>query len=399
MNVRKTQAWKIAERQYAEITADQMLPMLGGQLTLEQKIGRYEQILEKCPQFYPALLELGFCNLKISEKNTADHHIEEGCRLMLELAAAEHLEDEFHSLIENLEKLWRHDLSKSSLERMLEHRPDIALWYDYIAHAEVRMGQVDEALHHSARAVELEPGNRFFHTNLGWIHLFAGNLEQAGAELTKALRIAPDDRVAKGNLEIQRYLSRQGGNYLDYLLRPIDREKLDRLADEEEWQSVDELSRHYNEHRLEALAQHLFLADANRRYLISDRLTTLRDFFGFVGGLHQGGYFLNEDIAIVRGNFKAIMHKFIFKFADVDRRMIEEIYASVFEYYGFLAQKRMVSAPEFQQFQNEALEIKQELLEKTRKYNAVRHDESINEAKKEAIRDEIFEGDHVWPFI
>ncbi len=119
----------------------------------------------------------------------------------------------------------------------------------------------------------------------------------------------------------------------------------------------------------------------------------------FVGGLHQGGYFLNEDIAIVRGNFKAIMHKFIFKFADVDRRMIEEIYSSVFEYYGFLAQKRMVSAPEFQQFQNEALEIRQELLEKMQKYNAVRHDESINENKKEAIRDEIFEGDHAWPFI
>jgi hypothetical protein len=69
------------------------------------------------------------------------------------------------------------------------------------------------------------------------------------------------------------------------------------------------------------------------------------------------------------------------------------------EKYGFLAQKRMVSALEFQQFQNEALEIKQELLEKMQKYNAVRHDESINENKKEAIRDEIFEGDHAWPFI
>ena len=78
MNVRKTQAWKIAERQYAEITADQMMPMLGGQLTLEQKIGRYEQILEKCPQFYPALLELGFCSLQISEKNAAENNSNAG---------------------------------------------------------------------------------------------------------------------------------------------------------------------------------------------------------------------------------------------------------------------------------------------------------------------------------
>ena len=399
MNVRKTQAWETAEWEYAEMTADRMMPMLGGQLTLEEKIGRYEQILEKCPEFYPALLEMGFCELQMPEKNSADHHIEEGCRLMLELAEPEHLEEEFDGLIENLEKLWRYDLGRSSLESMLEHQPNIALWYDYIAHAEARMGQVAEALHHSARAVEMEPGNRFFRTNLGWIHLIAGNLEEAGAELTEALRIAPDDQVAKGNLEIQRYLSRHGGNYLDYLLRPVDREKLERLADEEEWQSVDELCGHYNEIRLEALTQHLFLVDTNRRYLLNGLLTTLREFFGFVGRVYQDGYFLNEDIAIVRQDFKAIMHKFIFKFADVDSQMIEEIYASVFEYYGFLAQKRMVSALEFQQFQNEALEIKQELLEKMQKYNAVRHDESINENKKEAIRDEIFEGDHAWPFI
>jgi tetratricopeptide (TPR) repeat protein len=399
MNVRKTQAWEAAEWEHAAMTADQMMPLLGGQLTLEQKIGKYEQILEKCPQFYPALLEMGFCELQIPEKNSADQHLEAGCRLMLELAGAEHLEDEFNGLIENLEKSWRYDLSKTSLEQILDHQPSIALWYDYIAHAEARMGQLDEALHHSARAVEIEPGNRFFRTNLGWIHLIAGNLEAAGAELTEALRISPDDQVANGNLEIQRYLSRHGGNYLDYLLRPIDREKLERLADDEEWQSMDQLCGHYNELRLEALAQHLFLEDANRRYLLNDLLTTLREFFGFVGRVYQGGYFLNEDIAIVRRHFKAIMHKFIFKFADVDSRMIEEIYASVFEYYGFLLQKGIVSAPEFQQFQNEVLEIKQELLEKMQKYNAVRRDESINENKKEAIRDEIFEGDHAWPFI
>ena len=193
--------------------------------------------------------------------------------------------------------------------------------------------------------------------------------------------------LGKGNLEIQRYLSRSGGDYQDYLLRPVDTEQLERLADDEEWQSVDELCGDFNEGRLEALAQHRFLEDATRRYLLHDLLATLREFFGFVSKVYQGGYFLYEDIALVKRQFKPIMHKFIFRYADVDSRLIEEIYASLFGFYGFLAQRGTASMSEFQRFQQETGEIKQELLEKMQRYNAVRHDDRISESKKEAIRD------------
>jgi hypothetical protein len=33
------------------------------------------------------------------------------------------------------------------------------------------------------------------------------------------------------------------------------------------------------------------------------------------------------------------------------------------------------------------------------RYNEIRHDDSISEEEKEDIREELFEGDHVWPFI
>ena len=32
-------------------------------------------------------------------------------------------------------------------------------------------------------------------------------------------------------------------------------------------------------------------------------------------------------------------------------------------------------------------------------YNAIRHDPMMDENEKEAIRDELFEGDHSWPFL
>jgi hypothetical protein len=33
------------------------------------------------------------------------------------------------------------------------------------------------------------------------------------------------------------------------------------------------------------------------------------------------------------------------------------------------------------------------------RYNAVRHDKTMEEEQKEAHREELFEGDHAWPHI
>jgi hypothetical protein len=58
------------------------------------------------------------------------------------------------------------------------------------------------------------------------------------------------------------------------------------------------------------------------RSLLSGVLSTLRPFFDFVSRVDSGGIFLNEDIGRMKEYFKPIMHKFIFKFGDVDREMM-----------------------------------------------------------------------------
>jgi len=40
-----------------------------------------------------------------------------------------------------------------------------------------------------------------------------------------------------------------------------------------------------------------------------------------------------------------------------------------------------------------------ELIGKMERYNAIRHDQTIEDERKEAIREELFEGDHAWPHI
>ena len=44
-------------------------------------------------------------------------------------------------------------------------------------------------------------------------------------------------------------------------------------------------------------------------------------------------------------------------------------------------------------------ELKDELIDKMERYNLIRHDDDMDEEEKEAIREELFEGDHAWPFL
>jgi len=43
--------------------------------------------------------------------------------------------------------------------------------------------------------------------------------------------------------------------------------------------------------------------------------------------------------------------------------------------------------------------MKNELIDKMERYNMIRHDDELDEDEKEAICEEIFEGDHAWPFL
>jgi len=399
MNVRNTKAWKIAAWEYGEIAAQSMVPLLGAQPSPGEIIERLQRIIKECPKFYPALLELGLRQMASGRNNWAKRRIEDGFRLMLELAEPQHLDEELDGPLSNLEKLWRFDICRHYLEFLVERYPHNALFQDYLAHAAARMGDVDAALLHIAKAVEMEPDNPHFRSNQGWIYLIASKLEEADKAFVEALRLEPDNEVVKGNLEIHRYLTKHGGNYFDYLLRPVDKEEIDRLADEEEWEEVDRLCASYNDCRVEPMANALLQEDEHKRSRLPDLLATLRQFFRFVHKVDQGGYTLNEDLPFIHDYFKPIMYKFIFKFYDIDSEMIEEIYESLLEYYGFLARRGLVSAKEFKRFQKKILGMKNELIEKMQRYNVIRHNDDMDEEEKEVIREELLEGDHTWPFL
>lgn len=398
MKSQNTSPWKSAELQYSSLHAAQAMPFAGLSLSPAEVTERLADIVRTCPKFYPAVLELGIRRLAEGAGPAEDKRILKGLRLLFELGDPEQADDEIEILIENPEHIWRYDVAQRCLELLVERQPQKVLFRDYLAHATAKLGNVEAALQHAAQAVAMAPANSHFRSNLGLYHLMAGNLDEARKHLTAAQRQDPENEVIRGNLVILDYLSEHGGKLLDYLLRPVDEGQIERLSAAEDFEELDPLCASYNRDRLAALGQHLACDEAKRaRGAIT--ITSLSNFFSFVDRVANLTDFLHERLAFVQQHFEAILHKFIYKFGDVDRQMLADIFDGLLEYYGFLAQSGLVSAAEFQRFQRLVRDERPKLLKKMERYNAVRHDDGVGEAEKEAIRQELFAGDHTWPHL
>ncbi len=322
--------------------------------------------------------------------------IDKGFCLMMDLADPKHHAENMDGILENLEKIWRFDISRRLLLMLADRQSLGADLLDSLAHAEARLGNLDAALLHIQEAIKLAPKDYGFWANKGWYHLMRGDLDDANVALKKALLIKPKDPVASGNLTILQYLRKHGGTYWNYLERPLDRAEIERLIDQEDDQAT-ELCEDFNACRIEAFAQAALHKGGKDLSRLSDLLTTLRTFFNFVSEIDSSAYFLNEDIAVMSENYRPIMHKFIFKHGDVDREMMEEVWESLQSYYGFLADRRIVDTADFEILQKTIRETKDEFLDKMGKYNAIRHDGSLSEKKKEQIRHKLFGNDHCLP--
>lgn len=398
MKIQNTDAWKAAEWRYSAIHAALMVPFPGLAQSPGEIIEELEEIVRECPEFYPAVLELVLRRLAGGADDSAAEQVEAGLRLMLDVGDPRHMEEEATGLCDNLENVWRFDLCQRCLEILVERCPDKALFWDYLGNAAAQLGDVKSALRHSAKAMAMEPANAFFRSNHGLHHLMAGNAGEAESHLSAALRLDPQNEVTKANLKIQDYLAQHGGNFSDYLVRPVNREEIERLSDDEDFEPLDQLCAAYNCDRLQALGRTL-AAGADTRGRCADVITTLQTFFDFVDRVSNMAGLLYEDIGHVHRHFKAIMHKFIFKFGDVDRELIEDVCESLIVYYGFLADQELVSPADFKRFRAMVRRNRKGLVEKMERYNAIRHDPEVDEEEKEAIREELFEGDHSWPHL
>ncbi len=226
----KTARWRNAEFVYEDICVSNKMPFFREPLTVKEIDKYMAEILEKCPQYFPALLQRGQYHLIIGKDNRAIDFYDRGFELMIEILEGEVLFDLIERTIDGFEKHLRYDLCRRYLRRLIELYPEKAEYYDYLAGYTVqdKNGSFEQASPLQLKALELDPDNPTFLSNLGWIHLIAGNLEDAEKALRKGLEIRPGDHFLKGNMEVFQYLKKEkpGRTFADYLLRPVDH-KLD----------------------------------------------------------------------------------------------------------------------------------------------------------------------------
>ena len=134
----------------------------------------------------------------------------------------------------------------------------------------------------------------------------------------------------------------------------------------------------------------------DRKY---DIMVLLEYIFEIIGEIQYDEYFLVEEIAFVSDDFKPIMHRFIFKTGDIDEGIFNGVFRALLKFYRFLVKHKLVSAADYNEMKEKMLELKPELLEKMRRYNEIRYNDDYSEEEKEDIREELFDGDHAWPFF
>jgi tetratricopeptide (TPR) repeat protein len=86
--------------------------------------------------------------------------------------------------------------SKKELDRAVELNPKQSLIYDQYGWTFSAMGRFDDAIAAEKKALELDPLNIFFNTNLAFFHYWARRYEEATTQIRKTLELDPNDAFA-----------------------------------------------------------------------------------------------------------------------------------------------------------------------------------------------------------
>ena len=400
--IEDTDAWMAAELAYIDMVATNRMPLLRGPIEGEEKIEWLEEIVERCPEYFPALFDLASESIKDGNDDAGKGYIDRGLQSLREHFSSRDLIDAYYKICEFLEHYLRFELALEYYNQLLviekeRKKPPV---YDRIAHCYASLNDVEKAVEYQRRAIESNPNSKFY-SNMGWLEMIRGNLEEAERALKRAVKLDRRDNIAKKNYEICKTLlkSKKMHNWDDYLLREVDYDRLDELEEDDEWDEYKKVVVDYNQSRMEAFKRYLM---RNPKYSAAERYDTLFSLwyiFDLVFNAYDDGYFLYDDIGVITDNFKCIMHKFIFKTGDIDDEIFDGVYNALLEFYKFLRKHELIEREEYKELKEEMERLKPELREKMHRYNEVRHNDDYTEEEKEEIRGELFEGDHEWPTL
>ena len=233
-SIENTKAWERADWDYWGLIAQDAMPLLSPPLAGEERIDYLKEILNECPEYYPALFELGYRNIKEGKDEIAKGFIDKGLQSLKPHFSVKDLIDAYYNICEFLEEHLRFEMAIEYYNQLKEIEKDKARVYDSLSNCYVYLGELDKAFETQQKAIELCDSNHRFYCNMGWVEMLRGNLDAAKIMLERSLALNQEDEVTINNYEACKLMlkSKRLKNWEAYLLRETDYGKLEKLEDE-----------------------------------------------------------------------------------------------------------------------------------------------------------------------
>ncbi len=166
-SIEDTDAWNSADFDYAGLMAQGMMPLLGTPLSGQERIEYLDEIIKVCPEYYPALIELGYRYIQDGMDEPGKASIEKGLLSLKTHFSKKNLIDAYYKTCEFLEKHFRFDLAIEYYNLLMELESDKAAVYDSLSYCYSTLGEMGEAFETQKKTLELCDSNPKFYCNMG----------------------------------------------------------------------------------------------------------------------------------------------------------------------------------------------------------------------------------------
>lgn len=166
-----------------------------------------EQTVRLYPNYAPAILTMG--SVEYQREQQA-----EGKRLLFSLLSLPRKTEDLFRIIDEAGSFLidRNELDDGFelYRKAVRKFPNVAQFHQRLSYCAAQEGMLDEALAESRRAIELEPDNAGYESDMGWTLVLAERYQEAEAAFLRSLAIDPSNEHAQANLEYCRERLREG---------------------------------------------------------------------------------------------------------------------------------------------------------------------------------------------
>jgi tetratricopeptide (TPR) repeat protein len=360
-------------------------------LSNKQFVDKLKSIVKNYPFYYPAYLDMG-CRLLRINIQQATEALDIGYGICIMVSDFETIDKDYYIVFENLEMLIHPEFVVRYALQLIEKFPYKAVFYDSAAYAFASLGEKEQALAFGKKAVGLSPKNSYFLNNLGMYYLELKMYDEAEKCFKLSIKAEKKHVNPVNNLATCAKMRALGLSGKEYCLLPIDKNTIRELKKDSDSDMLQEYVDNVNQFKMLALKDALAEKSQNKVHTFDRLFKALSVFFHFIESISDE-YFIYEEVVYVHINFESIMHMFIIRHNDVNEQIVNEIYQSLYLFYGYLSENEIILNKHFEAFKEKADSLKIGLLDKVNKYNKVRNGLGDNWKAKAETLEKLFGDD------